>query len=521
MKNISFLFFILFLFFNNSLSQTGWFSQSSPTTNDLRYIQFINQQTGWAVGFYYTIVKTTNGGSNWVTQYANTNQSFVSIFFINDQTGWASGGTLSLDISTITKTTNGGQNWNVIYSSDIGLVFRTIFVTQDFGYAVTSKGYILKTTNSGSIWNTIYSNTNFCFTQCYFLNQNTGWVIGDNGTILKTTDGGSNLLIQNSNTNLNLEGIYFTSANIGYIVGLSGKILKTTNSGQNWLSKSVNTSLWLNSIYFVDDNTGFIVGGDAYTENGKNINSVSGIFRTNDAGETWFPQNSPVSSSLTGVSFINSETGWIAGRNGVILKTTNGGMTLPAAPTLVYPPNQSVNIPLTPAMTWNIVVSASSYKVQISTVSNFSVITDSSTTIYTQYPVPIGKLQIGSTYFWRVYANTDLGPTPWSDIWYFSTVIVGIYSNNNNIPDNYKLYPNYPNPFNPTTKVKFDVPKQSYTGIIIYDVLGKQIEKAFEGNLNAGQYEFTWNASEMNSGVYFLRMIGDKFVETKRMLLIK
>ena len=114
MKKLLFIISFLLLF-GNSYSQSIWSTQKSGTVNDLRFSYFVNQQTGWAVGFYYTIVKTTNGGLNWITQDANTYQSFVSVYFINDQTGWASGGTLSAEISTISKTTNGGQNWDVVY----------------------------------------------------------------------------------------------------------------------------------------------------------------------------------------------------------------------------------------------------------------------------------------------------------------------------------------------------------------------------------------------------------------------
>jgi len=324
MKKLLFIISFLLLF-GNSYSQSIWSTQNSGTVNDLRFSYFVNQQTGWAVGFYYTIVKTTNRGLNWITQDANTYQSFVSVYFINDQTGWASGGTLSAEISTISKTTNGGQNWDVVYSSTIGLVFKTVFVSQNLGFSVTSKGYILKSTDLGSTWNTIFSNMSFCFTQCCFLNQNTGWVIGDYGTILNTTDGGNNWLIQNSNTSDNLEGIYFSSVSTGYIVGTNGKILKTTNSGQNWISKSANTTYWLNSICFINNNTGYIVGGNAFLNDSKNISSTPVMFRTNNGGENWISQNTPATSTLAVINFVNDQTGWAVGRSGTIIKTTNAG----------------------------------------------------------------------------------------------------------------------------------------------------------------------------------------------------
>ena len=91
----------------------------------------------------------------------------------------------------------------------------------------------------------------------------------------------------------------------------------------------------------------------------------------------------------------------------------------------------------------------------------------------------------------------------------------------NTLPTNYRLYANYPNPFNPSTSIRFDLPKSSRVKLIIYDILGKEIATPLNEKLNAGSYEERWDGSYYPSGVYFYKLIADEFSDVKKMLLIK
>jgi hypothetical protein len=194
---------------------------------------------------------------------------------------------------------------------------------------------------------------------------------------------------------------------------------------------------------------------------------------------------------------------------------------LPIAPTLVFPTNGLTGLPPYLTLDWDSLSNANSYKVQISTVSNFAVLTDSAIVTTSQYTVPAGKLQINYTYFWRVCASNSYGTGPWSVVWHFTVNFEGVNLISGNVPEAFKLYPNYPNPFNPATKIKFDLAKASLTKLIVYDALGRELETLANRELQAGTYEFTWNASKYNSGIYFVRIISDKYIETKKMALVK
>lgn len=99
--------------------------------------------------------------------------------------------------------------------------------------------------------------------------------------------------------------------------------------------------------------------------------------------------------------------------------------------------------------------------------------------------------------------------------------LVGISNYNSQIPDRYSLSQNYPNPFNPATTIKFGLSNSGLTSLKIYNILGKEVSKLVNSNLQAGSYEVKWDAASYTSGVYFYRLESNGFIETKRMLLIK
>ena len=93
------------------------------------------------------------------------------------------------------------------------------------------------------------------------------------------------------------------------------------------------------------------------------------------------------------------------------------------------------------------------------------------------------------------------------------------------VPSAYSLSQNYPNPFNPTTKIKFSIPNKQRTTnnvrLIVYDVMGREVQTLVNEFLHPGTYETTFDGSSLNSGVYFCTLITDSFKMTRRLLLIK
>ena len=98
---------------------------------------------------------------------------------------------------------------------------------------------------------------------------------------------------------------------------------------------------------------------------------------------------------------------------------------------------------------------------------------------------------------------------------------IGIKPLGTAVPDVYNLGQNFPNPFNPSTNITFDLPKNAAVKLVVYNIIGEQSAVLFNGELNAGSYNADWDASNFPSGVYFYRLSTDDFSQTKRMILVK
>ncbi|MGH2574944.1 MAG: S8 family serine peptidase [Ignavibacteria bacterium] len=108
---------------------------------------------------------------------------------------------------------------------------------------------------------------------------------------------------------------------------------------------------------------------------------------------------------------------------------------------------------------------------------------------------------------------------------YKSILLIQTLTANGNItaavPKFYKLYINYPNPFNPSTLIRYDIPKGGLVTLKVYDALGREVSTLVNKELKPGSYETFWNASNFTTGVYFYKLEASGFSQTNKMVLIK
>ncbi|TRZ64516.1 T9SS C-terminal target domain-containing protein, partial [bacterium] len=152
----------------------------------------------------------------------------------------------------------------------------------------------------------------------------------------------------------------------------------------------------------------------------------------------------------------------------------------------------------------------------LSTVSQTGIFTPTASQWKTRkFGMPIGTNQV------RFNAITGYG----NDLFLDSIIIVspatGMQNQSGLIPIQYALYQNFPNPFNPVTKINFDIPKQGLVNLKIYDVLGREIKTLVKDIKAPGSYSIEFNASEFSSGVYFYRLESNGFTDVKKMMMIK
>ncbi len=239
-------------------SQNGWVPQFHDPTVGLRYIYFINENIGWAVGFHGNIVNTTDGGETWNSQTSGTNDLLYSVYFINPDTGFISGK------GYILKTVNSGSNWDKI-NIDTMVGNNIIDIIELYTPSVDT-AYFLGAVEEH------YSNS-FELLEWYH------WYL------LKSFDGFKSFEIidrdRNDSTPNQYSNLYFPNRNffhdekIGYKLGRSGSLYKTYDDGLTW-----NWIGGFNYAFFVNSRVGYGLINHGYGYDGQII-----IVKTTTGGE--------------------------------------------------------------------------------------------------------------------------------------------------------------------------------------------------------------------------------------------
>lgn len=344
------------------------YSGNERTT--LHDVTFIDSQTGWAVGYGCTILHTTNGGDTWVqvnkhliNNPENLDLESINLYaltFIDADNGWAMGrGNVSL------QTTNGGMTWsvhsmrilskyNIDYPWDYPVwlfLFTSIcFVDETNGWAVGRSwggtGMILRTTDGGMTWveqtgwpleswqpfmgeSVGYGNL---LNSVTFLDTNKGWVVGYGGAIFHTVNGGETWVEQTHHaTRVCLRSATFYTPIVGFAVGDKGVLVRTTD-GKTWNQHNPNIPGWCHykSIALSGPHLWVVGYGSVDGERAHGR-----IFHSANVGSTWTEQTSITDAhgnplnleeiELLSVVFVDETEGWVAGKSGIILHTTDGG----------------------------------------------------------------------------------------------------------------------------------------------------------------------------------------------------
>lgn len=127
----------------------------------------------------------------------------------------------------------------------------------------------------------------------------------------------------------------------------------------------------------------------------------------------------------------------------------------------------------------------------------------------------------GTTYYFWVRAVDRYCIRRISGFSNITTVTPVSVPNQTEIPKFFALYQNYPNPFNPTTDIKYDIPKETFVEIVIYDLLGRQVAVLVNEVKKPGRYHALWGSENMPSGVYIYRMTAGNYEKTMKMVLLK
>ncbi|MCU0371842.1 MAG: YCF48-related protein [Ignavibacteria bacterium] len=431
-----------------------------------------------ATGFCITVNNAPSQNHYWNYMQVSPVHSIRDIFFLDSLVGWYVTAGMDPDIG---RTSNGGANWSIIsLGSQIWGLSSVYFLNENTGWVVGSFSVIRKTTNGGVTWINQDGIGPSEYTTVHFSDENTGFfgVAGSlRGALYRTTNGGTNwyLATQSPEDTSDIYSQYWLNHDTGWIVG-GNTLLKTMDCGLTYqdfyiyFPPSTNGGNGFIDVYFVNEYTGWLSG---ITPEQKNL------WKTMNGGYNWVYQENPIpiigySRQINGIKFINENTGWGASSALMIIRTTNGGAN------------------------WYI---------------------DLQSNMYDEYFFGLDRNFKG-----RVWAGSTEGR-----LWYrdsvFSTAVI---NNNTELPAGVKLYHNYPNPFNPTTNVKFTLGRAEKTGkldfikLIVFDITGRVVSVLVNKALAPGTYEMKFDGTKLANGVYFYALYknGD-LKDTKKMVLLK
>lgn len=272
-------------------------------------LDIVDENTVYCVG-WSRILQSTDQGNNW--QIIDTTDGFHNaVDFPTSLTGYVGGPDLML------KTTDGGITWQMV-SIPAGLWVSSIcFINETTGIVVGSDGSIIRTTDGGNTWTTQYYNYVASFNQVIFVDSLTGFVAGgtwyddvEYGDIMKTTDGG--ITWNDITVSHIINSVSFPSKTVGYAAG-ENILMKTINGGSDWTDMETNQYLFTNSLYFINADTGYSAGANGM------------VCKTLDGGLTWTEQWTKTGQDINAIKFIDDNTGFIAGDGCVLMKTIDGG----------------------------------------------------------------------------------------------------------------------------------------------------------------------------------------------------
>ncbi|MCX6162278.1 MAG: SBBP repeat-containing protein [Ignavibacteriae bacterium] len=391
------------------------------------------------------------------------------------------------------------------------------------GLAVGQGGTVLRTTDAGWEWTLVYQNINIWLNDVKWSTANVAYAAGMGGVIIKTVDAGATwTVIRAYDTPMHtFRGIAVSQAydyNFVTFVGYAGTYFETHDAGTTFIQRTDVTPWTMHSIDYVyvsstNDLNGIIAGTDGY------------VWNTANHGVNWVVRpelrNSGVYDYLNDVVFASKEIAFICGNNGRIVLTTNHGITWIVKPSFTSQHLRSIDM---------IKTGPPSYDHRTVTVCGDNGL------IYTSLDwcntwtngSPAGETR----HFYGVCLNGEHRGTVVGEIgtgvgnvgMMYNSMSNGMVSVNQigtTVPSVFTLNQNFPNPFNPTTKISFSLAKSGPVLLTVFDMTGKEVVTLVNTVLSAGNFEYEFDGSKLSSGIYFYRIVTNDFVEAKKMSLIK
>lgn len=530
-------------FYKTTSAGNFWQQKPSPSNGNNLFVYFINAETGFVSsqgGFY----KTINGGDNWTAVSMPSAYNITSICFSSSSIGWA-GNTYG----QILKTTNEGLNWSIVHTAP-GYNSKIFFISDFTGWAVDTYGYVFRTTNSGTNFSSQRISTD-TLSEIHFISSTIGMIAADSGRVFKTTNGGVNWTLLNPGLIWKLKSIFMDTPSIIHACGINGLVMRSTNGGNVWTVQIV-TDNNLNQILIAPASTSGWLVGDVGTLAQKTTQSVdicigNGILKTGYPFYTFYMDSRTDMLYLSGeiIAAGGTNAGYIT-RVGFIFDSVSGqlmnGFMIKMQNTSLSSLTGFVNSNWTTVYNGTYIVPGQGLQyIYLQTPfyytpgSNLLVEICFNNNVYTYNSMVYSTNSPGKTYHGHQDMVSGNGCTDISTGSVYSSrpnLCIGINpltetgKNISLLPREFKLQQNFPNPFNPVTKIRYEIPAVKNKNNVkvqlkIFDMLGREVQTLVNTELSPGFYEFDFDGKDFSSGVYFYSLISDGFRDTKRMVLMR
>jgi photosystem II stability/assembly factor-like uncharacterized protein len=288
-----------------TLQKQHWFLQLSGSSATLYDVDFINTTTGWVAGSGGTLLKTSNGGESW-NFVSVPNQDFRGVDFLDANNGY-----LIANSGKVYKTTDGGLNWTEKVLNSSCVVSKLQFIDNNVGYANCSSR-IYRTNNAGQTWTQYFYSSYSNYLSFHFWDANKG-AIEYEGNFALTSNGGSNWQTISGSPPISRSMQFLDANTLVGISSIANVFLKSTDGGLTWTEKTfADNSFYAILMRFANASQGWAINGGV----------PSKILSTSDGGNTWLPNTVSYTGNFfpNDMHFVNAQTGWAVGNNGVILK---------------------------------------------------------------------------------------------------------------------------------------------------------------------------------------------------------
>ncbi len=191
-------------------------------------------------------------------------------------------------------------------------------------------------------------------------------------------------------------------------------------------------------------------------------------------------------------------------------------------------PSQLRMVSTQPEFAWKAIAHASEYHVQVGESNLANIVVDTTVT-HNELLIPY-ELKPEQAHRWRVRGMNQLGEGPWSEEILFFTGQSTSVDEDGELPREFALGHNYPNPFNPSTTIRYSLPVHAHVNLRVYDIIGREVRVLVNGEQQAGHHHIVFDSASLASGVYQYRLEAipesngsehGRFVRTRSMTLIK